>query len=294
MEPDVYQPDAAAEDEPRYLRRQKPVEIRRRKFNRQARRQYGRMILAGAVVLAAAGALYLVGSFLWTSPQVALVSPEQIAVSGNRVVSRAAVIEKFYPDRERSVLRVPLEERRAALEQIPWVERATVRRVLPNRIEVELVERTPVAFLRLGHQLALVDAYGVILDRPPDAAFELPVVTGLTEAMPRGERERRMHMFVQFLEEIGQVRPEAPRYVSEADLADAANLRAVLAGLPELGQPRQGGQPAVVVQFGDRAFRARFRQLVENLPDWRARAGRMESIDLRFDRQVVVNPEAQP
>jgi cell division protein FtsQ len=294
MEPELYQPEVLAEDEPRYLRRQKPVEIRRRKFNRQSRRRYARLVAAGVCVLVAGGLLYLLGSFLLFSPRLALLSPEQIDLRGNQAVSRAAVIERFYPDRERSVLRVPLAERRAQLEQIPWVERATVRRVLPNRIEVELVERTPVAFLRLGHQLALVDAHGVILDRPADAAFQLPVVTGLDETLPRVERERRMHMLVQFLDEIGQVRPDAPERVSEVDLSDPADLRAVLAGLPELGAPGKGGQAAVLVRFGDRAFRAKYRRLLEHIAEWRASAGRLESVDLRFDRQVVVNPEARP
>ena len=32
--PDVYPLEALADDEPRYLRRQKPLEIRRRKFGR--------------------------------------------------------------------------------------------------------------------------------------------------------------------------------------------------------------------------------------------------------------------
>jgi hypothetical protein len=32
--------------------------------------------------------------------------------------------------------------------------------------------------------------------------------------------------------------------------------------------------------------------VLRNLAEWRASAGRVESVDLRFERQVVVNPEA--
>jgi hypothetical protein len=38
----------------------------------------------------------------------------------------------------------------------------------------------------------------------------------------------------------------------------------------------------------------KYRLLAENITQWRASAGRVESVDLRFSRQVVVNPEREP
>ncbi len=285
---------APEREEPRYLRRQRPVEIRRR-FGREARRVYLRRILLALALVATAGAGYWCVEFLLHAPQMRLASPAQVVITGNRYVSRAAILEKFYPDRDRSVLRVPLAERRAAVEAIPWVERAIVRRVLPNRIEVELVERTPVAFLRLGPTLALVDAHGVILDPPTEGSADLrfPVVSGLHAGMVAGERQRRMQRYVQFLAQIEGVRVGATQYVSEVDLAEASNLKAVLVELPELGHG-PGRQPSVLVHFGDRDFARRFALLLENLGQWRATAGRVDAVDLRFERQVVVNPEQRP
>ncbi|MCL6565535.1 MAG: FtsQ-type POTRA domain-containing protein [Acidobacteriia bacterium] len=286
---------APEREEPRYLRRQRPVEIRRRRFSREARRVYLRRTLLALAGVAATGAGYLGVEFLLHAPQMALASPAQVVVTGNRYVSRATILEKFYPDRYRSVLQVPLAERRAAVEAIPWVERATVRRVLPNRIEVELVERTPVAFLRLGPTLALVDAHGVILDPPVEggADFRFPVVSGLHAGMVASERQRRMQLYVQFLAQIEAVRAGASQYVSEVDLAEASNLKAVLVELPELG--RGAGQSAsVLVHFGDRDFARRFSLFLENIGQWRATAGHVEAVDLRFERQVVVNPEERP
>jgi cell division protein FtsQ len=46
------------------------------------------------------------------------------------------------------------------------------------------------------------------------------------------------------------------------------------------------------VRFGDSDFVNKYRLLIENLPHWRASVGRVESVDLRFSRQVVVNPES--
>ena len=53
-----------------------------------------------------------------------------------------------------------MEQRRAQLEAMPWVEHATVMRLLPNRLRVEVVERVPVAFVRQGGTIGLVPMQG--------------------------------------------------------------------------------------------------------------------------------------
>src|ERR1019366_9268405 len=115
------------------------------------------------------------------------------------------------------------EDRRKALETLPWIEQAGVQRVLPNRIRVEITERTPVAFLRTASDLSLLDAHGMILERPADGEFHFPVVTGIGESMPRESRELRMNSYVQFMKEIEHAQPGADDHVSEVDLSDAAD-----------------------------------------------------------------------
>jgi len=292
-EPEVYSPDVLSEEEPKYLRRQKPVEIRKRKFGKQQWRFYLKVMVWSAGSLAAGAALFAAVNFALFSPQFLLSSPEQIEIAGIQRVDRAAVLERFLSDRGRSVLRVPLEERRRALEEIPWVEQARVARVLPNRLRVEVVERTPVAFLRQGAELALIDAYGVVLERPGQGDFRFPVVAGIAESAPREDRERQMKLFVQFMQDVEKARPGASAKVSEVDLADLTDVRATVGDLAELGDPQAGGQGAVQVHFGATDFQSKFQVFLENIGQWREKAGRVESVDLRFERQVVVNPEAQ-
>jgi len=299
MEAEPQPPELLVEEEPRYLRRQKPLEVKRRRLVR-AWRFGARLFLWLLVAAALGGGSYQLARFLLFSPQMVLASLDQIETVGHHNVPRAAVLEKFAADRGRSVLRIPLEKRRRALEEIPWVEQAICQRVLPNRIRVEVVERVPVAFLRLGTELALLDAHGVILERPLQGDFFFPVVTGMDETMERTGREQRMELYEQFLHAVDQARPGATQHVSEVDLSDASDLRVTFAGLPELGDPPQaggqarqdaGGQASVLVHFGAGDFLGKFRMFVENIGQWRAAAGRVESVDLRFDRQVVVNPE---
>jgi cell division protein FtsQ len=288
-EPDYLPTDALAEDEPKYLRRQKPVEIRKRKFSRKAWPLYRRILVGGIAALAVGFAAYQAADYLLYSPGVLLRSAGQIEIQGNRFVSADAITEKFSADMGRSVVRVPLTERREALESLAWVEQAHVQRVMPNRIRVEVTERTPVAFLRTGSDLSLVDANGIILERPADGEFRFPVVDGLAESAPRDAREQRMGLYVQFMKGIEAVQPGADDHVSEADLSDAADLRATLTGL---GAGSSGAHP-VLVHFGDSDFGNRYHLLAENIDQWRASAGSVDSVDLRFARQVVVNPESK-
>jgi len=288
-EPDYLPGDALAEEEPKYLRRQKSVEIRKRKFSRKSWPLYRRVLAWGIAAIATGLMLYEAGNYFLFSPGVMLTSADQIAVEGNRFVPREAIVEKFSADMGRSVIRVPLGERRKELESLPWVEQARVQRVLPNRIRVEITERIPVAFLRTGRELSLVDFHGMIFDRPVEGDFRFPVVGGILESMPQEQREQRMNSFVQFMKEIELAQPGADDRISEVDLSDPTDLRATLTGL---GSDASNPSP-VLVHFGDSDFGNRYHLLAGNIDQWRASAGSVDSVDLRFARQVVVNPEAR-
>ncbi len=282
-EPESYHPEVLTDEEPKYLRRQKPLEIRRRKFDRQSWALYRRILFGTVAAIAGGFLVYETGRFLYYSPQVLLTRPDQIELTGSHFVGRDSVIQVFMSDRGRSVLRVPLEERRRALEMMPWVQQASVERIWPNRIRVELAERRPAAFLRNGTELMLVDLDGVLLERPAEESFHFPIVTGLSESLPQEERKRRMRTYDEFLKDVQLVRSGAADRVSEVDLADPKDLRAVLTGL--------GSGPAIAVHFGDSDFTSKYRLLVENFSQWQAATGRVESVDLRYQRQIVVNPE---
>jgi cell division protein FtsQ len=299
MDADAYPQEVLADEEPKYLRRQKPLEIKRRKFGKKAWKTYLRVAFWSVIALAAAATSYALGHYLLASPEMALIHSDQVQVTGNQYVPRGRVLEIFSTDRNRSVLRIPLNERRRQLETIPWVEQATVCRALPNRIEVEITERTPIAFLREGSDLALVDVHGVILDRPLKGNFHFPVVTGMGPDMPIEDREQRMQMFAGFSQQVEAARGGAMDQVSEVDLTEAKDLRATISGLQVANS--SGGAAAndgwgntdapIVVHFGDSDFQGKYLTVLNDMGQWRAAAGRVESVDLRFNGEAVVNPD---
>jgi cell division protein FtsQ len=284
---DSYRPDTVHEDEPRYLRRQKPVEIRRKKFGGKSASFYRRAFVFGVVATGLITAAALAGDFLYHSPQVALLKPEQIELTGNRVVSRDAVLQQFVRDRGRSVLSIPLDTRRSALEELSWVETANVQRILPNRIRVEITERTPIAFLRNGTELGLIDAHGVILDRPRGEDFQFPIVTGLSDSMSREERGRRMATYQEFLKAVDNVRAGSSDRVSEIDLSNPKDLRAVMTGISSANDSQ-----AVTIQLGAADFGGKYRLVVDNFAQWQASNGHVRNIDLQYSKQVILNTDS--
>ena len=283
---ETYRPELLSDDEPRYLRRQKPVEIRRKKFSGRSWPFYRRVFFYGVVGIAGISAAWTAGRFLLYGQPMLLIRPDQIEISGNHIVSREAVLQQFARDRGRSMLRVPLDARRTALEEISWIESASVQRVLPNRIRVELTERTPIAFFRNGTDLALIDSHGVILDRPRGEDLQFPIVTGLSESMPREERGKRMQTYQEFMNDIDLVRSGSSDRVSEVDLANPKDLRAVMTGIASASD-----QQALTIHFGTGDFTGKYRMVVENFAQWQANNGRVHSIDLQYAKQVVLNPD---
>jgi threonylcarbamoyladenosine tRNA methylthiotransferase MtaB len=69
--------------------------------------------------------------------------------------------------------------------------------------------------------------------------------------------------------------------------ADAVQARLGALAVTQAGDPGQ----AVTVHFGQGDFTGKYRMLAENFAQWQANAGRVESIDLQYSRQVVVNPD---
>ena len=284
-ERDTYRPELV-EDEPRYLRRQKPVEIRRKKFGAKNLSSYRRLFLwifIGAAVITVS---VLAGRFALYSPQMQLIKSDQIDLAGNHIVGREPLVNIFYGDRGKSVLTIPLDKRRSQIEQIGWVESASVQRILPNRVRVEITERTPIAFVRNGNEIALIDSHGVILDRPGDVDMRFPIISGVTDALPRDERERRMQTYQELVRDLNIVYGDSSNQLSEVDLSNPKNVRIVMAGIPGVNAAQ-----AVNIKFGSGDFTSKYRMLVDNFAQWQANAGCVHSVDLQFTRQIVLNPD---
>lgn len=249
----------------------------------------GRILLLAGMLAAIAlvvWAAWAVDRFFMTDARFRIDSSASIQVTGNSQVTRPELLSVFGSDLGRNIFHVPLRARQRELEQqLPWVEHATVMRLLPDQIRVAVLERTPVGFVRQGSGIGLIDGSGVLLEMPPATMaarhYSFPVVTGVTAQQAADQRAARMALYRQFM---GAVGPAAAAQISEVDLSDPEDVRVLL--------PAAGSD--LLVHFGGEEFAARWKMLEQRLPGWRARYPRLAGVDLRYQRQTVLQMAPEP
>jgi cell division protein FtsQ len=284
--------DWAADDAARYHRPAGRVEVRRRATWKVVLGGTARVLLASSALAVLAVTAMATYQFVTTAgvfrlhdlngvEVVFLVRDDAFRFGGEARVPEAAVRERFAGDVDSNLFSVALAERRAALEEIAWVEAATVQRVLPNRLRVYLREREPVAFLRQGASLWLVDAAGVLLAPPEGSSFSFPVISGLPESLTVEERRARVGLLREL---VGDLDADGHAYsarLSEVDLSDPDDVRASLTE----------ADGAVWLHFGRGGYREKFETFLQNRPLWQESGQVVRSVDLRYRDQIVLNPD---
>ncbi len=249
----------------------------------------GVTLLAG--IAGMAWGLWAMRSMLGHGPRLVIESSSAIQITGNKHLTRSQLLSVFGEDVERNILTVSLAERRAELERLPWVEHATVMRLLPNRFRVALVERTPVAFVRQGSKIGLVDGHGVLLDMASDADasenggemhYSFPVLSGVSQGDPLPARAARMKLFARFEGDLDAGGEKISKSLGEVDLSNPEDVKALV----------PAGKSEILVHFGDKDFLHRYELFAKNAPGWQAAHPRLASADMRYEHQVVL--EMQP
>jgi cell division protein FtsQ len=161
------------------------------------------------------------------------------------------------------------------------VESASVMRLFPNRLRVELRERVPVAYVQVGTEIELVDRDGVLMDTPPGVHYSFPVILGFNAGEPLSSRTPRMRRYEALIQDLDSRGALYSRDLSEVDLSDAEDVKVTVAD-PE-------GE--VVIHLGSSSFLDRYKVYVAHAQEWRRQFQKLESVDLRYDRQVIVNPD---
>jgi cell division septal protein FtsQ len=172
---------------------------RRRAYWRAAARVSGWTFAFMLVLLAMAWVSWQAESFLQQdqrfriAPRTIDDADGAIRITGVHSASKARILAVFEQDRGHSLYSVDPEKRRLQLRGIDWVRDAMVRRTWPNRLEVVIFERSPVAFVRVADgatgdfnnpvkfRLMLIDAEGVMLPVRGAVPQTLPLLSGIRD-----------------------------------------------------------------------------------------------------------------
>jgi cell division protein FtsQ len=241
--------------------------------------------LAAMLALAAGPAAAM--TWLMTSPRFAV--RELSVVTGERVPelwvrqALAGVVGDNLP-------RLPLARAQAILRDHPWVESASLRKDLPARLVVRVVERQAVALLRADDGLHYLDARGVRIapfDPSAERGVDLPLISVVAAGTPAagtpaagtpaGDEAAVLRPAVRLLSEIDEVGSPWIAGMSEVEILGEEDFRLHTSTLPF----------PVLVKIG--TLNQRARRLEELLPHIVERYG-AAAVDLRFARRIIVQP----
>ena len=275
--------DLDADEESPFLRGQKRVSARRSSLPKKTASRLLWASIAAAilcVVAIAAAGLYQYGEHSW---RFRVESSDNIDISGMQNVTKAQIMEVMGADIGRNIFFVPLDQQKAQLEQIPWVESASVMRFVPNRLRVEIQERTPVAFARVGSRISLIDADGTLMELPQKHKYSFPVILGMNPGEPLSTRAPRMKAYNELVQDLDSGGARYSQELSEVDLSDLENLKVRV----------NDAAGDVLVELGSSDYLKRYQTYVSHVQQWRQQFQKLESVSLRYENQVIVNPDLE-
>lgn len=247
--------------------------LRRRPLPVRRRRTSGLPVLFAGALLRA---LLLVGApggvVLWL-----LYSPyfliRDLQVDGGGRVSAAWVEDNLRPLAGRHILAVSLDGVRRRLSAHPWVASVELRRELPDRLRVLVVERQPAALLLTAAGPAFLDQAGeVIAPCPPEGG------RGLLRVRHAWPGAVPVESVLGVVAELRRAEPAWGLAAREVEVLGEEEFKVVTAALPFPLLLRMG-------RVGEGAGNLR-----RVLPQLEERFAAVELVDLREPRRLVVRP----
>jgi len=204
---------------------------------------------------------------------------ESVKVENNRRVSAEEITALSNIKAGSGIFDLDLKRIGRKIEENPWIARASVRRLFPRDVVIDVEERTPMAILSLDY-LYYVDTAGEIFKLlEGDDRLDLPVISGL---QPEDLQQQPDQAKQQLLEAVGLLQ----------NLAYRQDLK--LEQISEVHIDRQGGfslvtcRGGVPIKLGSMNFASKLDRLEKVFKGLQSRLLALAYIDLNVDDRVIV------
>src|SRR5262249_23272497 len=121
------------------------------------------------------------------------------------------------------------------------------------------------------------------MELPGKQKYSFPVILGINAGEPPSTRIERMKIYNQLVRDLDSEGSHYSQDLSEVDLSDPDDVKVVT------NDP--GG--AVLVHLGGSDYLVRYKIYVTHIQAWRQQFEKLESVNLRYDHQIIVNPDLE-
>jgi cell division protein FtsQ len=131
----------------------------------------------------------------------------------------------------------------------------------------------------------LIDAVGTLMELAPGGKhkYSFPVITGMNSGEPLSTRAARMKNYNELVRQLDAGGTRNSQALSEVDLSDTEDAKMVVSD--------PNGE--VLVHLGSGNYLQRYQTYVANIQKWREKYQKLESVDLRYEGQIIVNPDLE-
>jgi cell division protein FtsQ len=187
---------------PRMLRR--PARILSR-LDWEVPKHAGLKLAAGFLALTGVTGMIMGGHTLTVTAAVSAwcgLAIDQVEIKGQSETSEVDVLQQLALGDFPSIVTLDVTGARERIESLPGVQEATLRKVYPDTLRIELKERKPFAVWQRGSGFALIEKGGRVISTQVAARYaSLPMVVG-------EGADLRAEEFVALMEEFPSLRPE--------------------------------------------------------------------------------------
>jgi cell division protein FtsQ len=166
--------------------------------------------------------VFVIYSFYYFS-QSSFFALQKIEVRGQQHLAPAEVASQSGLSDGANIFQLNLDQARERLLADPWIAGATLRRQLPNKVEIDIVERQPSALLIAGQYWLVLDRNGVCIDSLTSTRlYSLPIITGLAPVTVEPGRQVSASPVLPVV--LAALDLSVEDFFSEVDVADPESL----------------------------------------------------------------------
>ncbi|HET7716324.1 MAG TPA: cell division protein FtsQ/DivIB [Bauldia sp.] len=161
---------------------------------------------------------------------------DQVEIKGQSETSEVDVLTALALGSFPSIVTLDVTGAKERIESLPWVREATLRKVYPNKLLIEIKERKPFAIWQREGGFALIEKGGHLISNRVDARYaDLPMVVG-------EGADVRAEEFVALMDEFPSLKPK----VKAGVLVSGRRWNVLLANGIEIMLPEEDPASALI------------------------------------------------